>query len=272
MRLDDVEASDIEVRKGGAGKAVAGGGGILAILIALFVSQMGGGGGGGGGAAIQDVIGQMAGGGQVASEDTIVDGDQLEGQQEFIGKLRTLLDDYWETEAPKLGARFEQPGFVVFENNIQTGGCGIGQPEAGPFYCPADEKIYIDLGFYKTLEKQLDFDGDFALAYVMAHEYGHHIENKLGMLEGGRSNAVSVQIELQADCYAGAWGNWINDEGRISIDDFNDAIRAAQAVGDDAIQGANANQDTFTHGTSAQREEAFRIGFESGNPKSCRYR
>lgn len=272
MRLDDVEASDIEVRKGGAGKAVAGGGGILAIIIAVVVSLSSGGGGGGGAASgLQDVIGQM-GGGQVASEDTVVDGGQLEGQQEFVGKLRTLLDDYWEVELPRLGVDFVQPGFVVFENNIQTGGCGVGQPEAGPFYCPADQNIYIDLGFYRTLEQQLDFDGEFALAYVMAHEYGHHVENQLGMLGGGRSNEESIRVELQADCYAGAWGNWINDEGRISIDDFNDAIRAAQAVGDDAIQGANANQATFTHGTSAQREEAFRTGFDSGNPTVCEYK
>lgn len=272
MKLDDVEASSIEVRKGGMKKAGAGVGigGIIALVVGLLLS----GGGGGGGAGSPDlgaILGQLQGGGAVASEDEVVDGAKLEGQQEFVGKLRTLLDEYWTTEATRLGVSFEAPGFVVFENAIQTGGCGVGQPEAGPFYCPGDSKVYIDLGFYEKLEQQLDFDGDFALAYVLAHEYGHHIENLQGMLGGGRSNAESVKVELQADCYAGAWGGWIDEEGRITAEDFDEAIRAANAVGDDAIQGSGANQDTFTHGSSEQRETAFRTGFDGG-PAACRYK
>lgn len=270
MRIDDVEASSIEVRRGGVGKIAAGGGGLVAIVIAVIVSLTGG--GGGGGPDLGAILTQMAGPSAVGSaEERIVEGTDLEGQERFIGQLRTLLDDYWSTEAEPLGARHVEPGFVVFENPVETGGCGIGRPEAGPFYCPADQRIYIDLGFYAKLEEHLGFEGEFALAYVMAHEYGHHIENLLGMLDGGRSPAESVKVELQADCYAGAWAGWIDDEDRIDASDFDDAIRAANAVGDDAIQGTQANQDTFTHGTSEQRETAFRTGFDGG-PDACTYR
>ncbi len=272
MKLDDVEASDIEVRRGGAGGKAAKVGipSILVLIIGFVMTQMGGG-GGGGASSLPDILGELQGGGAASGQGEIVDGQALEGQQEFTGKVMTLLDDYWVTEAPKLGVTYRKPTFVVFDGPTQTGGCGVGTPEAGPFYCPGDDNIYIDLGFYKKLEQQLDFDGDFAMAYVMAHEFGHHIQNLEGNLGGGRSNAESVRVELQADCYAGAWGHFIDSEGRISVEDFNDAIRAANAVGDDAIQGANANQDTFTHGSSAQREAAFRTGFDSGDPRSCRF-
>lgn len=280
MKIDDVEASSIEVRRGGGAKLAAGGGGIVAIVIAVIVSLTGGGGGGGGtsGAVLEAILGQMTG--QTAGRapvadaggtDGIVGGDRLEGQERFVGQLRTLLDEYWSTEAAEIGADHVEPGFVVFENPVQTRGCGVGRPEAGPFYCPADQRIYIDLGFYEKLEEHLGFEGEFALAYVMAHEYGHHIENLLGMLDGGRSAAESVKVELQADCYAGAWAGWIDDEGRIDASDFDDAIRAANAVGDDAIQGPNADRDTFTHGSSEQRETAFRTGFEGG-PGACSYK
>ena len=272
MRLDDVEATDIEVRKGGKGKVAAGGGGILAMVIAVVVALSSGSGGGGGGASdtMGQILSQMAGGGTMTAEGETVDGTTLDGQEEFTGQLMTLLTDYWSDAYPEMtGEQLQEPTFVVFDGPTQTGGCGVGQPQAGPFYCPGDQKIYVDLEFYKQLEQQLGFQGDFAMAYVIAHEYGHHIQNLQGSLGGSRSNEQSVRTELQADCYAGAWASDAKADGRIEAGDFDEAIGAAEAVGDDAIQGSNANQDSFTHGTSEQRQRWFRQGFDSADPATC---
>jgi predicted metalloprotease len=271
MRLDDVEASDIEVRRGGAGKVAAGGGGVLALVIALFVAFSGGGGGGSGADQLGQVLTQMQGGGTVTAEGDTVDGTTLDGQEQFTGQLMTLLTDYWQDAYPTMtGDELAAPTFVVFDGPTQTGGCGVGQPQAGPFYCPGDQKIYVDLEFYSQLEQQLGFQGDFAMAYVIAHEYGHHIQNLQGTLSGSRSNEDSVRVELQADCYAGAWASQAAEDGRLEAGDFDEAITAAEAVGDDAIQGAGADRDTFTHGSSAERERWFRQGFDSADPATCR--
>lgn len=267
--MDDVNASNIEVRKGGAGsKAAIGGGlGIGGLLLILVVNLLGG----SGGADLSQVLGQLQDGGNITYEGETARGDTLEGQELFGGQMMTLLGDYWSTNAGKMDIEFREPGFVVFDSPTNTGGCGVGQPQAGPFYCPGDSKIYIDFGFYEQLESQLGFDGDFAMAYVIAHEYGHHIQNLMGVMDRrGGGNAQSVRVELQADCFAGAWASSADADGRLESGDFNEAIRAANAVGDDAIQGAGASRDTFTHGSSAEREKWFRQGFESGDPTSCR--
>lgn len=270
VKIDDVNASDIEVRTGGVGRkaAVGGGLGLGGLLLMLVFSMLSGGGGGG---DIGDVLGQLQQGGGVSVEGETVKGNTLEGQELFGGKMMTLLGDYWQGESDAMGFRFTEPHLVVFDSPTQTGGCGVGQPEAGPFYCPGDNKIYIDFSFYQRLEQQLGFDGDFAMAYVIAHEYGHHIQNLMGVMDRrGGGNAQSVKVELQADCLAGSWASEAKAQGRLEAGDFDEAIRAANAVGDDAIQGAGASRDTFTHGSSAEREHWFTQGFESGDPSTCR--
>ena len=270
MRLDDVGASNIEVRRGGAGgKAAIGGGlGLGGLILVVIVSLLSG---NGGGEDIGTVLDQLQTGEGLSVEGETVRGDSLEGQELFGARMMTLLDGYWADQAEPLGFRFVAPSLVVFDSPTQTGGCGVGQPAAGPFYCPADQKVYIDFGFYQRLEAELGFEGDFAMAYVLAHEYGHHVQNLLGVMDRrGGGNAQSVRVELQADCLAGAWASRANTEGRLEAGDFDEAISAANAVGDDAIQGAAANRDTFTHGSSSEREQWFRQGFESADPATCR--
>ncbi|MEI2700084.1 MAG: neutral zinc metallopeptidase [Microthrixaceae bacterium] len=203
MRLDDVGASNIEVRRGGAGgKAAIGGGlGLGGLILVVIVSLLSG---NGGGEDIGTVLDQLQTGEGLSVEGETVRGDSLEGQELFGARMMTLLDGYWADQAEPLGFRFVAPSLVVFDSPTQTGGCGVGQPAAGPFYCPADQKVYIDFGFYQRLEAELGFEGDFAMAYVLAHEYGHHVQNLLGVMDRrGGGNAQSVRVELQADCLAG---------------------------------------------------------------------
>lgn len=285
MKIDDVNASGVEDRRGGGGRVPGGTaakigipGFIIAVVIAL-VSQAGGG-GGGGGDAVGQILGQLTqGAGQSSASVPATQGTSLQGQEKFAGQMQTLLDGYWKPVLDGSGEQFQPPTVVVFDGPTQTGGCGVGEPEAGPFYCPGDEKIYLDFTFYERLEQQLGFSGDFATAYVIAHEYGHHIQHLLGIDEEVRqqsqgasqadANALSVKLELQADCFAGLWGKSASDDGRLEAGDFDEAIGAADAVGDNAIQGKGANRESFTHGSSAERERWFRTGFDSGDPSMC---
>lgn len=253
--------------------------GLIALVVAIALSQMGGGGGGGGG-GLGEVLNQLTTGGSGASQEVPVsENASYDSQEEFADKVTTLLSDYWEPVFVDSGETFRAPFVAVFDSPTRTGGCGVGQPEAGPFYCPADDTIYIDFGFYERLEERLGFSGDFAMAYVLAHEYGHHVQNLLGIDEQVRAeqqgasateaNALSVKVELQADCFAGLWAKQAEVQGRLDATDFDEAIDAAEAVGDDAIQGAGADRDSFTHGSSAERKQWFRTGFDSGDPALC---
>ena len=253
---------------------------ILAVIIAV-VSQAGGGGGGGSGAgdAVGQILGQLTGGGAVTGEVPASANETYDAKETFAGQVKTLLNEYWEPVLQESGETFAEPGLVVFDGPTDTGGCGVGQPEAGPFYCPPSQKIFIDFTFYEKLEQQLGFDGDFAMAYVLAHEYGHHIQNLLGINEQVRqdsdgasdaeANALSVKLELQADCFAGLWAAAVFEQERLDAGDFDEAIDAAEAVGDDAIQGQGADRETFTHGSSAERKRWFQQGYESGDPAGC---
>lgn len=209
--------------------------------------------------------------------------DTKDAQVRFVAQVRGLLTDYWQGVFDESQTDFEAPGLVVFDQPTPTG-CGVGQPEAGPFYCPADQKIYLDFGFYEQLQQQLGFGGDFALAYVLAHEYGHHIQNLLGInrqVQDASSGAseeeasrLSVQLELQADCFAGTWAKAAYQDRRdlLSEGDVEEALAAASAVGDDAIQSrtqGRVDQESFTHGSSADRQRWFRTGFDTGDPARC---
>lgn len=166
---------------------------------------------------------------------------------------------------------YEQPTLVVFTGQVNTGGCGGATSASGPFYCPADRKLYIDPTFYQEMERTLKAPGDFAQAYVIAHEVGHHIQNLIGAtavkLRGESANQNSVRVELQADCLAGVWGHSASKTLDINEEDLKEALTAAHAIGDDAL--GHENEKSFTHGSSAQRMRWFRRGFDGGDARKC---
>ena len=176
-----------------------------------------------------------------------------------------------------MGRSYEDAHLVLFRDAVESA-CGLAQSASGPFYCPADHKVYVDLGFYRELRDRFGAPGDFAQAYVLAHEIGHHVQNLLGQ-EGtgrssisGRSHEDSVRLELQADCYAGVWAHSTARRDLLEEGDVEEGLHAAAAVGDDRLQrmsGRSVNPDSFTHGSSRQRVDWFRRGFESGRPESC---
>ncbi len=194
-----------------------------------------------------------------------------EERLQFVTVVLADTEDVWTREFGRLGRRYEKPGLVFYKQQYPTG-CGLGDARMGPFYCPADRKIYIDLGFYDDLEGQLQAPGDFAQAYVIAHEVGHHVQNLLGISDQvaalrGRPdyNQQSVRLELQADYLAGVWAN--QNQEYLERGDIEEAMRAANQIGDDAIQKRTRGRvvpHAFTHGTSEQRMRWFRRGLENG--------
>ncbi len=199
----------------------------------------------------------------------------------FTSVIFATTEDTWGQIFEKMGRHYQQPKLVMYRNRISTG-CGTGQSIMGPFYCPADSKVYIDLSFYDDMKHKLGADGDFAQGYVIAHEVGHHVQNLLGTeakvrrLQQNASqteiNALSVRLELQADCYAGVWGHSMQQQGVLEAGDLEEALNAATAIGDDRLQKRSqgvVTPDTFTHGTSAQRYNWFKRGMDSGDPAQC---
>ncbi len=200
----------------------------------------------------------------------------------FVGTVLADTEDVWKDVFTKGGATYQEPKLVLFRGATATA-CGQGQSAMGPFYCPGDQKVYIDLDFYETLKKKLGAPGEFAQAYVIAHEVGHHVQNLLGIsgkMDQMRSrvsqveyNALSVRLELQADCFAGVWANHANESRQIlEGGDIESAMNAAAKIGDDALQGAGGGRivpESFTHGTSAQRARWFNTGLQKGSVKAC---
>jgi len=166
---------------------------------------------------------------------------------------------------------YRHPSLVVFANSVSTGGCGDATAATGPFYCPGDQKLYIDPSFYGVMEKRLRAPGDFAQAYVIAHEVGHHVQNLIGATRlqpaGETANQISVRVELQADCLAGVWGRTARAALQITDEDLAEALTAAHAIGDDTL--GHADERTFTHGSSEQRMRWFRRGYDSGDARQC---
>jgi hypothetical protein len=212
------------------------------------------------------------------------------GEQDFSGDpLADMVsvvvadtEDVWNEVFAESNRRYEEPVLVMFRGATRTA-CGVGQAYMGPFYCPADSKAYIDLDFYTELKNRFDAPGDFAQAYVIAHEIGHHVQHLLGITEEVRvsrqrlseseANSMSVRLELQADCLAGVWANRTEREhGFLEEGDVDEALNAASAIGDDRLQqrgGSAVSPDSFTHGTSEQRVRWFRSGLQSGEPDRC---
>src|SRR6185436_13601230 len=178
-------------------------------------------------------------------------------------------EDMWTATFRDIGLRYPAPKLVLFDNEVQSA-CGYSTAAVGPFYCPRDAKVYIDLSFYRDLDRRFGAPGDFAQAYVIAHEVGHHVQNQLGVFErvqrsGRNDNATSVAQELQADCYAGVWGHYAAQRGVLDPGDVEEGLRAAAAIGDDRIQRQTQGRvtpETWTHGSSEQRVRWFRAGLD----------
>ncbi|HUQ19060.1 MAG TPA: neutral zinc metallopeptidase [Gemmatimonadaceae bacterium] len=211
---------------------------------------------------------------------TAADSAREEPEVQFVSFVLDDVQSTWQNILTKYNEQFTPAKLVLFRNSTQSG-CGAAQSAMGPFYCPLDQKVYIDLGFYEELKKRFGASGDFAQAYVLAHELGHHVQHLLGVDQQvrqqqqsnpGAANQLSVRLELQADCFAGVWAATTNQRNMLDASDAQEAMNAAAAVGDDRIQAqtrGNVNVDSFTHGSSAQRTQWFKRGFDSGDPKAC---
>jgi predicted metalloprotease len=198
---------------------------------------------------------------------------------DFSRAVLGSTEDVWRTafaqgRLPRYGRQpgaYQEPRLAVFTDNVSTSGCGNATADVGPFYCPGDRKLYIDPTFYQVMEKNLKAPGDFAQAYVIAHEVGHHVQNLIGATQvgvrGESKNQQSVRIELQADCFAGVWGHSAKASLKITDEDLREALNAAHAIGDDAL--GHQDSDDYTHGTSSQRMKWFRAGFDSGDARRC---
>ena len=200
----------------------------------------------------------------------------------FVSTVLADTEDVWHGVFRQAGGSYQEPRLVLFRGATPTA-CGTGQAAMGPFYCPADQKVYIDLGFYETLQSRLGAPGDFAQAYVIAHEVGHHVQNLLGIsakvdqmrgrVSQAEYNRLSVRLELQADCFAGVWAHHAQNARQIlEQGDVEEAMNAAAQIGDDALQrssGGAVGPESFTHGTSAQRQRWFHAGMQQGSLKAC---
>ena len=201
---------------------------------------------------------------------------------DFVSVILADTEETWTTLFRQKGKKYQEPHLVLFRGSVKSA-CGMAQSAIGPFYCPADQKVYIDLGFYDQLKNRFKAPGDFAQAYVIAHEVGHHIQNLAGIsskvhaarnkLSKAEGNKLSVRLELQADCLAGVWAHHANSTRQLlEVGDLEEGLTAASAIGDDILQKQSkgyVSPDSFTHGSSEQRVKWFQIGFESGDMNSC---
>ncbi len=274
---DEGRSSDLEDRRGDSpGFGMGGFGlphlGIGGFLIVLVLSLL-----------FHRNLFTLLGGGSVGTQtqqSRPVNDAAEEPDVHFVSFVFDDAQNTWAGILQKQGVQYRHAKLVLFRDAINSG-CGMAQSETGPFYCPADEKVYIDLSFYDELKRRFGAPGDFAQAYVLAHEVGHHIQKLLG-IEGkvqramqqnsSQRNALSVRLELQADCFAGVWGHSTQQRNILEAGDVDEAMRAAAAVGDDRLERAatgEVNPDTFTHGSSEQRTHWFMQGMNSGDISAC---
>jgi predicted metalloprotease len=263
-------SGDLEDRRsgGGLGRTLGIGGTVIVLALSLFTGRN----------LFQD-LGVSPGTG-AGSAMTAEDSAREEPEVQFVSFVLDDVQHTWAQILPKYGTPFHPAKLVLFRNSTEAG-CGMAQTAMGPFYCPLDEKVYVDLAFYDELKTRFGASGDFAQAYVLAHELGHHVQHLLGIDDKFReeqqsrpdmANQLSVRLELQADCFAGIWAHSTSERNILSEGDIDEALNAASAVGDDRIQQqttGRVNVDSFTHGSAAQRSQWFRRGFTSGDPKDC---
>lgn len=284
------QSDNVEDRRGGGS---SGGGG--------FRIPIGGGGRGGGGIGIGglvlilgicwltginpltllsggDILGDGGGGYEQGAQRRTPADDEM---SQFVRTVLADTEDTWTQIFQQSGQRYQPPTLVMFSGGTRSA-CGTASSATGPFYCPSDRKVYLDTDFFRELDQRFGASGDFAEAYVVAHEVGHHVQNLLGVLpkfnqarqrmSEVEANRMSVRVELQADCFAGVWGKYTEQQGVLERGDLEEALNAAQQIGDDTLQKRSQGYvvpDSFNHGTSAQRMKWFRLGFDSGNIKSC---
>ena len=258
------------------GVPLAAGGGLFG-LIAILIALVAGGGGG-----LGSMIDQLPGAVPEASSSNEVANEAQSEDAQFVKFLTEDTQAMWASEFQQVGRQYQYARLNMFTGQVNTG-CGAATSAVGPFYCPADGEVYIDLDFFRELSDRFGAPGDFAQAYVIAHEIGHHVQNLMGISDEVRqhqqaagsqeeANTWSVRLELQADCLAGVWAHSVYARGDLEPGDVEEGLAAAEAVGDDRIQeqaGMSVNPETWTHGSSAERQEWFNRGFESGESSEC---
>ena len=263
-------SANVEDRRGqgGGGRGLAVGGGLGGIVLVLIITFLGG------------DPGILLGGDSDSTGNSGEPYEATEQEQEladFVSVVLADTEEVWTEVFAEEGMQYEEPTLVLFTDSVESA-CGTAGASVGPFYCPADYKLYIDLDFYEELQRQFNAPGDFAMAYVIAHEVGHHVQNLLGVMQEVQPqrsqlseeeyNKLQVRLELQADYLSGVWAHHAQDMGYLEKGDLEEALTAASAVGDDTIQMRSRGYvvpESFTHGTSEQRKEWFYKGFEAGN-------
>ena len=267
---DQRQSTNVEDRRGMGGRGVAiGGGGIGVVILAIVIYLCGG----DPSLLLNNLPSQTETQQPTASNQAAQPADQ---NRQFVGAIMGNLEDAWKQILPQQSrVRYQDPKLVLFTGQVSSA-CGYASAATGPFYCPGDYNLYLDFAFFDELRREFKAPGDFAQAYVIAHEFGHHIQNLTGVMDRvqrqGQNNRLSVALELQADCYAGVWANFAQRQGRVEAGDAEEAIRAASAVGDDMIQKRTQGYvvpDSFTHGSAQQRMQWFAKGMQSGEMRQC---
>ena len=264
-------SGNIEDRRG---MGIGGGLGIGGIVIAIIAAFLGL-----DPTQVLDTVNQVSP--QQADSREAPKGAPADEMGQFVSKVLGSTEDVWTQLFRASGRQYENPNLVLYTNAVRSA-CGMGQSAMGPFYCPNDHKLYIDLAFYRDLKQRFNAPGDFAQAYVIAHEVGHHVQNQLGIMNKleaargrvskGEYNEISVRTELQADCFAGVWAHHANNARLLDAGDVDEGLNAASAIGDDRLQKQAQGYvvpEAFTHGSSAQRVRWFRKGLDSGQMSAC---
>jgi predicted metalloprotease len=274
MKLGDQRSSgNVEDRRGmGVGVGSVGIGGIVLAIIAAFMGIDP--------SVVLDTAQQMSASREEAAPAKPKPGPPDE-MQVFVSKVLGSTEDVWQAAFKEMGREYHDPKLVLFTGATRSA-CGVGQSAMGPFYCPNDEKVYIDLAFYRDLKQRFRAPGDFAQAYVVAHEVGHHVQKQLGIMQKLESlqgrvsktefNRASVRVELQADCFAGVWAFHAGRQNRLDPGDLEEGLAAASAIGDDRLQKQTQGMvvpESFTHGSSEQRVRWFKRGMETGRMQEC---
>ena len=272
MKLGGQRSSgNVEDRRGiGMGVGSVGIGGIVLAIIAAFMGIDP--------SVVLDTASQMSPRQEAQAPQKSGPPDEM---QVFVSKVLGSTEDVWNTAFKQMNRQYREPKLVLFTGATRSA-CGVGQAAMGPFYCPNDEKVYIDLSFYRDLQQRFRAPGDFAQAYVVAHEVGHHVQNQLGIMEKLQSlqgrvskqefNRASVRVELQADCFAGVWAHHVGNKNLLDPGDLEEGLAAASAIGDDRLQKQQQGYvvpESFTHGSSQQRVTWFKRGMQSGRMQDC---
>jgi uncharacterized protein len=267
---DQRQSTNVEDRRGMGGRGIAvGGGGLGIVILAIAIYLCGG----DPSQLLNNLPSQTETQQPTASNQANQPADQ---NRQFVGAIMGSLEDAWRQILPQQSrVRYQDPKLVLFTGQVSSA-CGYASAATGPFYCPGDLQLYLDFAFFDELQREFKAPGDFAQAYVIAHEFGHHIQNLTGVMDQvqrrGQDNRLSVALELQADCYAGIWANFAQKQGRVQAGDAEEALRAASAVGDDIIQRRTQGYvvpDSFTHGSAQQRMQWFARGMQSGDMRQC---